>query len=124
MQAETPYVLRIRSVQTSTPAWADMYHYGFIRRNDEVSVTPACGINEARVPGIRYTFPLVHRSLLTNAIGAAGAPVPGSANLDDGLGSGYGLLEARDCSLGGGVAMENATLGIVPAPIAVSTTRP
>jgi hypothetical protein len=95
-----------------------MYHYGFIRRNDEVLVIPACGLNEARVPGIRYTFPIVNRSLLTQAIAAAGAPIPGSANLDDGLGSGYGMLEARDCSSGGGQPMENATLGLAPGPIA------
>jgi hypothetical protein len=114
---ETPYVIRVRSVQTSTPAWADTYHWGFIRRNDELPAIPACGVNETRVPSVRYTFPIVHRSLLDQAIDSAGAAIPGGDDLDDGLGSGYALVESRDCSSGGGQPMENAGLGIVPAPI-------
>ncbi len=117
LKAETPYVLRIRSTQTSTPAWVDTYYWQFVRRNDETPDVPACGINEARTPDIRYTFPIFHRSVLQAAISTAGAPIPGSANLDDGFGSGYAALEARDCSSGGGIPMTNATLGMTPTPI-------
>jgi hypothetical protein len=117
--AEFAYMLRVTtSSGANNPAWVDTYHYGFIRRNDEASNVGACGINEARIPGTRYTFPVVHRSILEDAISNAGSPIPGSADLDDGLGSGYAILESRDCSSGGGLAMENATLGLTPTPIA------
>jgi hypothetical protein len=115
--AEFAYTLRVRTA-TGSPTWIDTYHYGFIRRNDETSQAAGCGVAEARIPSNRYTFPVVHRSIMESVIGGIGTAIPGSADLTDGLGSGYALLESRDCSSGGGLPMENATLGSTPTPLA------
>lgn len=115
--SEIRYVVRVRAVQTSTPAWVDTYHYRFVRRNDQVPQVGQCGVDEQRVPGRVFEFPVVHKSVIEEVVAGAGAAVPGSDNLFDGLGTGYAVLEARDCSGSGGSRMTNATAGTTPTPI-------
>lgn len=116
--SEIRYVVRVRAVQTSTPAWVDTYHYGFVRRNDQVPQVPNCGVDEKRVPGRAFVFPVIHDSVVEELVAGAGAAVPGSADLHDNLGTGYAALEARDCSGSNGAKMLSATAGTTPTPIA------
>jgi hypothetical protein len=115
-RSEIRYVVRVRST-TAAPSWVDTYHYDFVRRNDQVPMTSNCGVDETRIPSRAFEFPVIHTSILEDAIAGAGAPVPGSADLFDGRGTGYVVIEARDCAGGGGNPMTNATVGTTPMPI-------
>lgn len=113
--AEEEYVIRVRSSSVAA-AWPTQYHV-FIRRNDAVTPNALCDSVDARVPDRNNTFPLVTLPMLAEAIGEAGASVPGSNNLFDARGHGYLLTSIQDCNSRGGLVMQNATAGTLPLPI-------
>jgi hypothetical protein len=116
LSAETRYIVRVRTATTAKGGvWPTEYLYDFIRRNDQVPMVSVCGNAEQRIPGREFVFPVVPASLLASAATAAGN-VTGADDLFDGLGSGHALLEARDCTGGGGISMAHTTGGFLPAP--------
>jgi hypothetical protein len=120
-ETERPYVLRVRTASASdaVDAWVTTYHFDFIRRNDQVPTAGnPCGTDEARIPSRSFTFPVVSRRLLEQAIGASSAPIPGADDLEDGFGNGFAMFEMRECSGATGVPMSHATAGTLPAPLA------
>lgn len=113
--AEQEYVVRVRSSSVAA-AWPTQYHV-LIRRNDAVPANGLCDSVESRVPDRNYRFSLVTLPMLNEAIGEAGASVPGSTNLFDARGHGYLMASIQDCNSRGGLTIENATAGTAPAPI-------
>ena len=122
LDSGTVYIVRVRSATTSSAAaagpWATVYHQNQVRRFDQ---TPGhtCTLDEARTPSRDFVFPVVHSSILEEAIAGAGTTVPGSSDLNDQLGTGYLLAESHDCSGAPGVRARNVTFGANPNPLAV-----
>ena len=108
-------MVRVRSSSVAA-AWPTQYQV-YIRRNDAVTAGALCDSLDARIPDRNNTFPLVTPAMLAEAIGEAGASVPGSTNLFDGRGHGYLLTSIQDCSSRGGLVIQNATAGTLPLPI-------
>lgn len=116
---ERLYNLRVRSSTASSP-FIDTYYPGFIRRNASPEVAGAnCQLSsvERTTPDATFEFVIGSRDLLSAAATGAGVPVPGSDDLDDGLGNGYALIEARDCSSSDGRSITNASGGFSPLPL-------
>lgn len=111
VRSSVEYVIRIRSTAAGG-IWATSYHHAAIVFPDRVvgggggRCTPQDCTGQFDLLAIRKT-----------AIGAfntaAGANPAGSADLDDGVGDGYAIVEAWDC---GRLPMRNATAGFAPAP--------
>lgn len=116
-ESDLLYVIRVRSSSTAA-AFATTYLYRQIRRNDQTNNSVACRTEEERIPDVKLTFPVIPATLIDEAVQAGGAAVPGSDDLFDGLGTGYAMVEVRDCSGGSGSLTTGATSGTLPAPVA------
>ena len=115
--SETFYTIRVRSSSTSV-AFPTTYLYRHIRRNDQGTNSTACQAIEERIPQRDFTFPVVPPNLVAAGVQASTSPIPGSADLRDGLGAGYAMIEVRDCAAGSGVRVMSATAGTLPRPTA------
>jgi hypothetical protein len=116
LRSEEEYIVRIRTATAAPQQVAPpTYYFGVIGRNDNLGGAPLeldlCSASQCY---LRHNFVLPTTSALSAAITAAPTPVPGSANLRDGLGAGYGIVEANDCD---GIPMTHAVAGFNPAPI-------
>lgn len=114
LASETRYIVRVRTATASSP-WPTTYLYNFIRRNDQ-SPDGNCGNDEQRIPSRQFEFPVPSAALLGAVVTAAGGNVVGADDLQDGLGSGHAIIEARDCAGGGGLTMSGVSAGFSPAP--------
>ena len=113
---DTTYIIRVRSSSTSA-AFPTTYLYRIIRRVDEGTNSAACRQDPVRIPQRDFSFPVVPTNLVGAGVAAAGRDIPGSDDLYDGLGTGYAIVEVRDCSTGGS-PVAGATAGFLPSPSA------
>lgn len=111
--SETFYVVRTRTATGAAAVWMTQYHTGIIARNDQVRgaaldrcTTMSCFL--------RRNLSLVRTAVVTSLVQNAQMPVPGGANLGDGRGTGYALVEANDC---GDAPVHYAVAGFSPEPL-------
>lgn len=116
LQSEVEYVVRIR---TSSAAVSQVvpttYYFGLVVRNDNIAGAPLeldlCNTQQCF---LRHNFNVVRASDLTAITTAATTPVPGAANLRDGLGAGYAMIETYDCA---DLPIANAVAGTNPSAL-------
>lgn len=112
--SETNYIVRVRTASSAAAqVIPPTYYFGVLARNEGLGGAPlkldTCTASQCY---LRYNFVAATTAALTTAISAAPTAIPGSANLRDGLGSGYGLIEAHDCNA---TPMKHAVAGFNPA---------
>lgn len=116
LQSEAEYIVRVRTA-SAAPALVvpTTYYMGLIVRNVNIAGAPIeldlCNTQQCF---LRHNFNAIRASELTAITAAAAAPVPGAANLRDGLGAGYAMIETHDCA---DLAMAHAVAGTNPSPL-------
>lgn len=114
--SEVEYIVRVRtSTGAATPVIVPTYFFGVIVRNDQIVGAPLDLQNcTSQQCSLRFDFNVVRATDLATAIAAAQNPIPGSADLTDGLGSGYGMIQTFDCTH---LPIAHAVAGFNPAPL-------
>lgn len=114
LATETEYVIRVRTATTTGAAvWATTYYPGVIARNGAIESTLPGECTTQSCYAI-YNLTVLRASTLAAFVGQATPAVPGGADLEDGRGAGYGLVEAYDCN---SIAMQYAVAGFSPSPL-------
>ncbi|MCK6545794.1 hypothetical protein L6R52_07995 [Myxococcota bacterium] len=112
---ETEYVLRVRTATTTGAAvWATAYYPGLIARNGAIESTLPGECTTQSCYAV-YNVTVMRASTLATFAGQATPAIPGAADLEDGRGAGYGLIETFDCN---SIPMQYATAGFSPTPLA------